>query len=51
MVLLPCGGSWKVMLICTAAWWWKLEANAGLVLLPGGGKWKLIFSNGQMFTV
>ena len=25
-----------------AAWWWKLEANAGLVLLPGGGNWKLV---------
>ena len=25
-----------------AAWWWKLEADAGLVLLPGGGNWKLV---------
>ena len=49
---------WLVVLLevgwCgAAAWWWKLEADGGLVLLPGGGSWKLmlIFPNVQMFTV
>ena len=33
---------WLVVLLeigwCgAAAWWWKLEADGGLVLLPGGG--------------